>query len=225
MAYALQRHIGLWACFLRRKRAMESKSKNLQKDAPSVAHYDQTLRVIGQALEPLEIQDFDLEIDGYDYTVRGQSASKKVRTDTKPGGLRNALKNAWDKFEAKSLGHAMPDELPSPFVVLELHFEPDDIDRLERQGRAARRSDSKGATNPNRLSQILRALGAYVKRKSVRLLKISKRKDWVSVEYEKAVGVNGVENFRTTDLYDFWVHLYKQRKTPDELSLTFRENS
>ena len=197
---------------------MDSKFKDSKNDAESGTRYDQTLRAIGQALEPLEIQDFDLEIDGYTYTVRGQSATKKARTDTKRRGLRNALRNAWDRFEAKSLGQeTMPDELSSPFLVLELHFGPDDIDRLERQGRAARRSDSKGATNPNKLSQILRAVGAYVNRKSVRLLKVSKRQDWVSVEYETAVGKSAVENFRTTDLYDFWVHLYKQRKTPDEV--------
>jgi len=122
-------------------------------------------------------------------------------------------------LEAKSLGQAMPKELSSPFLVLELHFGPDDIDRLEHQGRAARRPDSKGTTNPNRLSQILRAVGAYVERKSVRLLKVSKRNDWVSIEYQTAVGKSGVENFRTTDLYDFWVHLYKQRKTHYEASV------
>ena len=198
---------------------MDSKFKDSKNDAESGTRYDQTLRAIGQALEPLEIQDYDLEIDGYNYKVRGQSGTKKAKTETKRGSLRNALKNAWDKFEAKSLGQAMPEELSSPFLVLELHFGPDDIDRLERQGRAARRPDSKGATNPHRLSQILRAVGAYVERKSVRLLKVSKRNDWVSIEYQTARGQNGVENFRTTDLYDFWVHLYKQRKTFSEDSV------
>ena len=196
---------------------MDSRFEDLQNSVESPTRYDQILRVIGQALEPLEIQDFDLEIDGYNYRVRGQSGTKKTKTDVKRRGLKNALKDAWDRLEARSLGQPMPDELSSPALVLELHYGPQDIDRLEHQGRAARRSDSEDDTNPNRLSQMLRAVGAYVNRKSVHLLKVSKRQDWVSIEYQTAPGRSKVENFRTADLYDFWVHLYKQRKTPNEV--------
>jgi hypothetical protein len=191
--------------------------KVLEKDTIGTIPYDQTLRAIGQALEPLEIQDFDLEINASDYVVRGQTKTQESTKEAiKKRGLKNALKDAWDRFEAKSLGQEMPHQLSSPFLVLELHFGPEDIDRLERQGKAARSSDTKGATNPYRLSQLLRAVGAYVSRKSMRLLKVSKRKDWVAIEYETVHGRNGIENFRTMDLYDYWVHLFKQRKNQQQ---------
>lgn len=190
---------------------MDRELKNVQNTATISTTYDQTLRAIGQALEPLQVQDFDLDIDGNHYTVRGQSAAQETKKEAKRGGLRNVFKDAWGKFEAKSPEQSTT-QLSSPFLVLELHFGPEDIDRLEHQGRSARRPDSKGATNPHKLSQVLRAVGAYAKRKSLRLTKVSKRKDWVAIEYKTIQGRSDVENFRTTDLYDFWIHLYKQRK-------------
>lgn len=183
---------------------------------PNLKHrisYDHTLRAIGQALESLEIEDFDLDIRDSVYTVRGQGKTpKSTREIIRKRGLRTTLKDAWNRFEARSLGVEMPARLSSPFLVLELHFGPEEINRLEHQGKAARRSDTKEATNLNKLSQLLRAVGAYVNRKSVRLLKVSKRKEWVAIEYDSADGRKDVENFRSTDLYDYWVHLYKQRK-------------
>ncbi len=194
---------------------MEAESKETRRLATLAIPYDQTLRVIGQALEPLGIQDFDLSINGHDYTIRGESERQDPPSEApKKSSLGRIFQGAWSKSQDKPSGLDVCNQILSPFVVLELHFGPEDIERLERQGKAARRSGSEEAANPHTLSQLLRAIGAYVKRKSFRPLKITKRKDRVAIEYETSLGQTDVENFRTADLYDFWVHLYKLRKSP-----------
>src|SRR2546422_8260153 len=57
---------------------------------------------------------------------------------------------------------------------LELRYTPEDIGRLERQGRA-RRSDPSRTPDFSSLSQVLRAIGHYVDRKDGYLLEVSKK--------------------------------------------------
>lgn len=175
--------------------------------------YEQILRAIGQALELLCVQAFDLEVDGDNYLVRGESETSKKRKVPETRSVKNALRNFWNKSPTQTSTRTARGNLSSSFVFLGMRFAQEDIDRLERQGQALRASWER-SPNAHTLSQILRTVGAHVDHKRGRLLRVSKRSQWVTVCYKGPFGGERIERFTQSNLYDFWVHMYKQRKQP-----------
>jgi len=98
---------------------------------------------------------------------------------------------------------------------LELRYTPEDIGRLERQGRA-KRSDPTGTSDLSTVSQALRAIGEYIDRKDCRLLRISRQipsgaVPLLSIEYQTGTRDRKTEEVRASGLYDLGVRMYKQR--------------
>jgi hypothetical protein len=164
--------------------------------------YAQPLRAIGQALETLNIQSFEMEPVGDDFFVRGN-----VPVTTSPQ-LRRII---WGEFPSengeKGEDNATEVKVDSP---VELLYELKDIERLEERGRA-RRINPHGTANPTSLSQVLRCIGAYLNQKRARLLKLSREGESVLVEYETSLGTHMKEMLSFSDLYDLWVRMYMQR--------------
>jgi hypothetical protein len=168
--------------------------------------YAQPLRAIGQALETLNVQSFEMEPVGDDFFVRGNIPVTSLATYEK---LRRTI---WGKFpsengEKREDGSATELKIDSP---VELLYELKDIERLEEQGRS-RRINPHGTANPSSLSQVLRCIGAYLNQKRARLLKLSREADSVLVEYETSLGTNMKEMLSPAELYDLWVRMYMQR--------------
>jgi hypothetical protein len=173
--------------------------------------YAQPLRAIGQALETLNIQSFEMEpmVDGF--FVRGTVplASKESLNDSLAS---DKLRMIWGQLP-KSTG---PEDDPvkathsSVLSWIELLYTEKDVERLEEEGRA-RRVDPRGTANPSTLSQVLRCLGAYLNQKRARLVKISRESESVSLEYETSLGTNMRETLSVSDVYDLWVRMYLQR--------------
>jgi len=61
-------------------------------------------------------------------------------------------------------------------------------------------------------------VGEHINRKSGRLLKIYRRKDWLAFEYQTVLGSKIMEKWRVSDLYDFWLLLSNERKDPYEMA-------
>jgi hypothetical protein len=199
---------------------MNSNPKKLEENQTQLASYDRALRAVGQGLESLDVADFDLEAEGNGYFALGKpSAPPKQEEEAKTlneSGLRSALQGAWQSLASRiAINGKASDSMPP---VLRVLFTPEGIDRLEREGRAKRRSDSTGIPNLNRLSQILRIIGEYMNRKSGRLLKVYKRQDWIAFEYETALDGRIRENWKISDLYDFWLQLSNDRKNRYEIA-------
>jgi hypothetical protein len=168
--------------------------------------YAQPLRAIGQALETLNIQSFEMEPVGEDFFVRGNVPVTSAVTNDK---LRRTI---WGKLPSESGGkgkdgNATNLKVDSP---VELLYEVKDIERLEEEGRS-RRINPHGTANPSSLSQVLRCIGAYLNQKRARLLKLSREAESVCIEYETSLGTNMKEMLSLSDLYDLWVRMYLQR--------------
>lgn len=160
--------------------------------------YAQPLRAIGQALETLNIQSFELEPVGDDFFVRGNIPVTSA-------DLRRTIwgKTRSENGETGAIG-AKVDSL------VELLYELKDIERLEEQGRS-KRINPHGTADPASLSQVLRCIGAYLNQKRARLLKLSREAESVVVEYETSLGTNMKEMLSPSELYDLWVRMYLQR--------------
>ncbi len=98
----------------------------------------------------------------------------------------------------------------APESPIKVQFTIQDIQQLEFDGRA-RRVDTHSMANPASVSQVLRCLGAYLKQKRARLLRLMRDGQTVSLEYETSLGSQFKEEFSAKDLYDMWVRMYMQR--------------
>ncbi len=144
--------------------------------------YAKPLRAIGQDLEKLHVQKFELESDGNDYIVRNM-------------------------VEADQVDH---DAATPSYKTLELRYTPEDLNRLEREGQAKRR-DLNQMPNARSISEVLRASGAYVNDTSCRLLRVIWQNQSVRIMYETTLGDQTVDEIEVSSLYDFCMHMYLHR--------------
>jgi hypothetical protein len=175
----------------------------------STIGYAQPFRAIGQALETLDLQIFELEPAGEDFLIRGHLS--------KPDASANALSAAslstvWGNLPPVASEKRREQNEPPVSLLssIELQYTRKDIERLEQEGRANR-------TDPNRipehssLSQVLRCVGAYLVQKRARLIKLWRDSDSVSLEYQTSLGGTLKDKLVVGELYDLWVRMYMQR--------------
>lgn len=175
--------------------------------------YAQPLRALGQALEVLNMQDFEVEPVGDDFYVRGNLPAATNRALLGRGGSADELRAIWGAMpgeENESSGGSARSNLSLLSSRVELCYTAQDIDRLEAVGRA-RRGHSRQTAEAYSVSQILRSMGAYLNQKRARLCKLSREIDCVVVEYETTLGSRMKETLAAKDLYDLWVRMYLQR--------------
>ncbi len=143
--------------------------------------YAKPLRAIGQALEKLHLQKFELESDCNDYIVRSMvEVSDQVDHDT-----------------------------PS-YKTLELRYTPEDLNRLESEGQAKRR-DPNQMPNSRSTSQVLRATGAYINDRSSRFMGVIWQNQSMRIMYETTLGNQEVDEIKVSSMYDFWMRMYLHR--------------
>jgi hypothetical protein len=167
--------------------------------------YVQSLRSIGQALELLRAEDFDLEIERDALLVRCSVPRPKEMTGGQPdqAGL---LQQIWGVLPVETRL-----ELNMTFKVddVELHYALKDADRLDDEGKAQRSGTNE--LSPPTLSQFLRTVGAYVKQKSARLQRISRRDDSITIQYSTPAGEKIDEVLSVADLYELGVWMSMKR--------------
>lgn len=183
---------------------------NLHRTQGRTASYAQTLRAIGQTLEVLDLEAFELKSDGRDYLVRGETAALLLeKQDLQESGLRAVWRRLLRGQQAKPRS-------------IELRYTPEDIDRLQREGQTRRR-DPHEIPDPYSVSEILRAVGAYLDLKGAHLLEVSRRNGRVTIQYETAEGRRTVEKHKLSSLYNFWVHRCMQRDSHSKRAYTVLE--
>jgi hypothetical protein len=172
--------------------------------------YAQPLRAIGQALELLNVENFDLEPLEEDFRVR----AKAMRLGTEPVELSlqdNTVRHIWGLLHKPEAGEAaLAKSNREATTELDLRYSPEDLERLERTGQSQRK-DPHGTANAASLSQLLRTIGGYLNQKRGRLLKISRQEQWIMVEFEASSGQTEEHRFAVADLYDVWVRMYMKR--------------
>jgi hypothetical protein len=167
-------------------------------------NFSQLLRPVGQMLEPLQIESFSLKIED-----SGVHVSAQKREERQPPAHEVSLRVVWQTFRRQKPQPVKPPEGPSG--VLELHYTRDDIERMDAEEQAKRKGTG-GTPEAHALSQIFRAVGAYVDQKGGKLLEFRKANDEITIEYESALKKKLTEQFTVASLYDYWVKLYKRRR-------------
>ena len=163
----------------------------------------QELRAVGQGLESLDVEDFDLTADVEGYFAL---AMRRVSTSTPKAAVRKVVRIAWQKFS----GHNR--QIDAEPDVLRVVFTPDGILRLERMGRQRRKPQSGGLPDLTRLAQILRIIGERLDELSGRLIKVSKRGERIIIEYSSAANRRRTEEWKLSELAELWLDLCKRRR-------------
>jgi hypothetical protein len=155
-------------------------------------------------LEPLQIDSFSLQVED-----RGIAVYAKKQERPRVPAPDVSLKVSWQIFRRKT---AEPAQEPQPSSgTLEIHYTHEDIARMDSEGQS-KRSAMAGSPEAHKLSQILRAVGAFVDQKQGHLLSVIKDGQDISVEYESALKRNMTEKFTVASLYDYWVKMYLRRR-------------
>jgi hypothetical protein len=168
-------------------------------------NFSQLLRPVGQMLEPLQIESFSLKVED----SGGVHVSAQKREERRPSTPEVSLRVVWQTFRRHKPEPVKEPESPSG--VLELHYTRDDIARMDAEEQSKRKGTG-GAPEAHALSQIFRAVGAYVDQKRGKLLAFSKANDEIIIEYESALKKKLREQFTVASLYDYWVKMYKRRR-------------
>lgn len=153
-------------------------------------------------LEPLEIDSFSLRVEDGGVAVFAAKEEKTPPPDV-------SLKVSWQIFRRKKTPPVV-DPQPSS-GTFELHYTHEDIVRMDREGQK-RRSGGRGSPEAHALSQILRAVGAFVDQKQGRLMAVTKEGQDIRIDYESALKRNLSEQFTVASLYDYWVKMYLRRR-------------
>lgn len=160
------------------------------------------LRVVGQGLESLDVEDFDLTADGEGYFAL---ATRRVPTQTSKAAVRKVIRIAWQKFSRQN---RRIDAAPG---VLRVVFTPQGILRLERMGKQRRGSQPGGLPDLTGLAHILRIVGERLDELSGRLVKLTKRAEKITIEYSSAANRRRTEEWKLVELYDLWLDLRGRR--------------
>ena len=171
---------------------------------PPNLNFAQLLRPVGQMLEPLQLESFSLKLEEGNVSVQAQK-----RAERSPPAAEVSLRVTWQLFRRKK---SDPASEPQPSSgLLELHYTPEDIARMETEGQS-RRQGAGGRPEAHALSQVLRAVGAFVDQKQGRLTSVKMASQDITIEYESALKQNVTEKFTVATLYDYWVKMYLKRR-------------
>jgi hypothetical protein len=174
-----------------------------------MVEYGQSLRSIGQALELLTVDDFDLEIEGEAFLVRC-SVPRPKETITGQPDQASLLQHIWGVLPADTrleLNMTLTGRFTDNDI--DLRYTLKDVDRLDEEGKA-KRGDPVETRAPT-LSQFLRTVGAYVNQKPARLLRISRKDDSITIQYQTPSGQKSEEVLSVADLYELGVWMSMKR--------------
>lgn len=161
--------------------------------------YMQLLRPVGQALESSGLESFLLTVERDAVLVKGCKRGEKKPEPASARGLWQLIRSASKTFPARDLQEE----------TLEFRYSYDELTRMDEEGRARRgQLDSADAHS---LSQIIRAVGAFVDQKQAQLISVRKQQLKIEVEYESKSG-RRTEEFSVPSLYEYWVQMYLKRR-------------
>ena len=152
--------------------------------------YDRQLRAIGQSLEAQRINIFELEHQGERFVVKGEPE--------KETSLLAKLRN-WQKRN-RSAG-----------MSSSLNFTSQDIEQLDRQGRA-RRSKSDQLPDFHSLPNTLRTVGAHLEAKGAELIRLQKKELSITIVARNTSGHPEFEERSLGSFYQLFVRLHATRK-------------
>jgi len=186
--------------------------------APTGMHrYGQDLRAIGQDLEAQHIKaQFYVECRDDEYLVWAKAPEAKASRWQSVLKRMHRLRQPQAEPQLPQQDDAQTKDSEAWYIPGSnwLRYQPEDLERLEREGEA-KRQEPNGTPDPYRLPQLLRTLGNYMVRRNVRFLTLSWSEEVVGLVYETAEGQRRVESLTLGSIYDLWVHMYLKRRNTD----------
>lgn len=173
-------------------------------------NYSKILRVIGQKLEPLRPETYEVVCYGNSYLVRcrvKEDNQGKKEKEKQVRGLASFLR-LW-REPVKSI---IENPNMGTFINVEFLYSLEELNRQDEERKEPRR-DPNAMPDSYSLSNILRAVGEFLDRKpDAKLLFASNRGQEVTILYETKRGGRNLEEFPISTLYDFVVKQYLKRK-------------
>jgi hypothetical protein len=173
--------------------------------------YSRILRVIGQKLEPLRPETYEVVCYSDCYLVRcrvKEDSQGKKEEEKKVRGLAAFLR-LWREPENPSVVEKPND---GASMNVEFLYSLEELSRQDEQSKEPR-PDSNVMPDPHRLSNTLTAVGEFLDRKpNSKLLFASHRGQEVVILYETHQGVRQLEEYPVSAIYEFWVREYIKRK-------------
>jgi hypothetical protein len=174
-------------------------------------NYSRLLRVIGQRLEPLRPETYEVVCYGNCYLVRcrvKEYGKGKKEEEKKVRGLAAFLR-LWREPENPGIGEK-PDLGTS--MNVEFLYSLEELSRQDEE-RKERTHNPNAMSDPYSLSNTLRSVGQFLDRKpDAKLLFASNRGQEVVMLYETKGGVRHLEQYPISTIYEFWVKEYVKRK-------------
>jgi hypothetical protein len=169
--------------------------------------YAKSLRAIGQSLEIVHVEAFELDKKGDSYVVRSNSL-----TPTALWILRNSV--------IEKIGDA-PGSNPKNTPLTEgdgwRRYDAFDISRLDAQGRKKRRGHSFAQVREApKVSNLLRTLGEHLDIMDVSTFNISWTPDFIAVDYQTADGQQERKHFSAEKLRQLGLHMRFRRSTREK---------
>jgi len=152
--------------------------------------YDRRLRTIGQSLEAQRIRIFELHQQGERFIVKGEPEEE------------NSLLAKLLKWQKRNRAAGMSGSLT---------FTPQDIEQLDRQGRA-QRSKPDRLPDFHSLSNTLRTVGSHLDAKGAELIELHKKELSVTILARNPSGHPEFEERSLGSFYDLFTRLHAQRK-------------
>jgi hypothetical protein len=177
-------------------------------------NYSTILSVIGQEMESLRPEAYEVVCYGNSYLVRCRVKPDPANTkeEEKKVSRLPAFLRLWKEKEKPAASDTVDRVDPT---MVELFYYLDDIKRLE-ESRQAKPSDPNAMPDPYSFSYTLGAVGDFVDRKpNARLLFASNRGQEgqkIVILYETERGIRALEEYPISGIYDLWVQQYVKKK-------------
>jgi hypothetical protein len=173
------------------------------------ADYQTVLRAIGQGIEKLGVESVDLKNSGnHEFVVSGIYKETTGAFTLKPrvktsflSLIINAAKNNANRKTSPALFH-----------FTGIRFTQNNIDLLDRAGKASRSRPDGNPQNPLGIAHVLRMAGAYLDHKGSRFSRLLWQHGTLTLWHTNENRGEAKEIFTPENLYDNWIHHFKARK-------------
>ena len=172
--------------------------------------YSIILRVIGQKLEPLRPENYEVVCYGNSYLVRCRVKEDNQGRKDKEKQVRGLASFLRLWREPKKPISENPNV--ENFINVEFLYSLEELNRQDEERKEPRHAPN-AMPDPYSLSNILRAVGEFLDRKlDAKLLFASNRGQEIAILYETKRGGRKLEEFPISTLYDYAVKQYVKRK-------------
>ena len=168
----------------------------------------QELRIVGQGLESLEVEDFDLQVEGLGYFALAvphrHAHSAQITAE-----LWNKMRTTWQSMTGQK--YSIRQFLEVGPGVLRIQFTTEGMLKLEAAGIMRRNPNSPGVPDFAKLAQPLRMVGEHLDAQSAHLLNISRRGGRIAFAYAIGPTDRRMEEWKLSQLFEMWMGAYQQR--------------